>query len=183
MTRLFACGQYEANYDAVLFGDAGADFIAGDGYQGNNLGAYTPIERHGNDLLIGGAGADILVGQGGDDELLGGDDDDHLWGDDASLVDTPASIHGSDHLDGGAGNDELVGNGQADSLLGGTGNDTLWGDDSTLPLSEQGDDHLDREPGNDIGANVNIAAYGVGLLDKEEVRRPPANDERFEDAA
>jgi Ca2+-binding RTX toxin-like protein len=81
----------------VLFGDAGADFIWGDGFQGSEASVFTPLERHGNDILVGGAGNDALVGQGGDDELYGGSEDDALWGDDPSLIDTPASVATSAH--------------------------------------------------------------------------------------
>jgi Ca2+-binding RTX toxin-like protein len=136
----------------VLFGDAGADFIWGDGFQGSEASVFTPLERHGNDILVGGAGNDALVGQGGDDELYGGSEDDALWGDDPSLIDTPASAHGNDYLDGGDGADELTGGGKDDTLFGGAGNDKLWGDGGRageVPLDVQGQDYLDGEDGND----------------------------------
>jgi trimeric autotransporter adhesin len=148
-----------ADHD-VLLGQEGNDNIRGDGTQpvdGVYYGNYTPLARHGNDVIGGGAGNDTLVGQGGDDELYGGADDDNLWGDDNDLVEAPAAIHGADYLDGGDGTDKLVGGARGDELFGGEGNDSLWGDGGNqetsdrnyLQPSQHGADYLDGEGGND----------------------------------
>jgi Ca2+-binding RTX toxin-like protein len=147
------------NHD-VLLGQEGNDNIRGDGTQpvdGVYYGNFTPLERHGNDVIGGGAGNDTLVGQGGDDELYGGLDDDKLWGDDNDLVEAPATIHGADYLDGGDGTDELVGGARGDELFGGEGNDSLWGDggnqetrdEDYLQPEHHGADYMDGEGGHD----------------------------------
>jgi trimeric autotransporter adhesin len=148
-----------ADHD-VLLGQEGNDNIRGDGTQpvdGVYYGNYTPLARHGNDVISGGAGNDTLVGQGGDDELYGGADDDNLWGDDNDLAEAPVTIHGADYLDGGAGTDKLVGGARGDVLFGGEGNDSLWGDGANQETTDpnylrpesHGADYLDGEGGND----------------------------------
>ena len=134
----------------ILFGDDGNDYLWGDGIQGNYL-TYTPIDKHGNDILVGGAGDDQLVGQGGDDELYGGADNDRLVGDDDNYTNTLATMHGNDYLDGGDGNDTLIGGGGDDELFGGKNDDRLFGDnrDAGLPIALHGRDYLDGEEGND----------------------------------
>ncbi|MBI2732967.1 MAG: hypothetical protein HYX44_06630 [Aquabacterium sp.] len=143
-----------AESDAI-FGNDGADSLWGDGYQDGNLYSnvvYTPLEQHGNDTLVGGAGMDQVVGQGGDDELYGGAGNDLLLGDDDNYTNTLANIHGSDYLDGGDDNDTLIGGGRDDELFGGKGDDRLFGDnfDKDLPIELHGNDYLDGEDGDDF---------------------------------
>ena len=68
---------------SVLFGDAGADRLAGGG---------------GRDRLYGGSGPDVLRGEGGADALFGGPGDDLLLGG-----------SGTDQLNGGPGSNRLRG--------------------------------------------------------------------------
>lgn len=139
-----------------LFGDAGGDRIYGDGSADTKTVFYTPGERHGKDVISGGAGNDTLLGQGNDDEVYGGAGNDKIWGDDRSNADTPPRSHGEDHLDGGDGDDTLIGGAWSDEILGGTGDDKLYGDagpidpKNPLPVQYHGDDHLDGGEGNDL---------------------------------
>jgi len=154
--------------DDYLSGDAGDDLIKGDGPQGTDTAVFTPWDKHGDDILLGGAGRDWLGGQGGDDELYGDDGDDWLWGDDSDVAETPFLYHGDDYMDGGAGNDQLVGGGGDDVGYGGDGDDKLWGDGSTygeIKTEEQGQDYLDGEDGDDQiagGGNDDMLFGGAG---------------------
>ena len=151
--------------DDLLAGNAGDDYIFGDGTQRVDPVLYTPLDRHGDDSLLGGAGNDVLIGQGGDDELYGGDGNDRLWTDDQDAIETPFSYHGDDYADGGAGDDEIVGGSKDDTLFGGTGNDNLWGDGaraSEVDVATQGKDYLDGEDGDDYleGGGNNDELFG-----------------------
>lgn len=137
--------------DDTLFGDGGNDTILGgdgaDHIQGDEL-LLSP-DKHGDDMLSGGAGNDVMAGQGGDDVLMGDDGDDQLIGD-ASASDLALAYHGNDQLFGGAGNDLAWGGGGNDTLSGGAGNDRLDGEqgDDTLSGGED-NDHLFGGAGND----------------------------------
>lgn len=73
-----------------------------------------------------------------------------------------ASAHGDDHMEGGDGADMMARGGGDDEMDGGAGNDQLQSDD--------------------VGANLDIGAHGMVLLDGG-IRGLPAIDERFEEAA
>ncbi len=140
----------------ILSGDAGDDRLEGDGGLLTDYLTYTPLNAHGDDILLGGAGNDTLVGQGGNDMLYGGSDNDRLWGDAEGNASTspnavPGSHHGDDFLDGGTGNDQLAGGGRHDEILGGEGDDIIFGDDEVTRLSglHHGSDLVHAGAGND----------------------------------
>ncbi len=145
----------------LLFGDGGNDRIYGDGPNDASRVTYTPPERHGYDVIVGGAGDDLLLGQGRDDVLFGGADDDVLYGDDRDDANTPVEIHGNDYLDGGSGADKLFGNGGDDILIGGTGDDILVGgagNDTYIYNLGDGIDTL-----YDTRGENNILRFGAGV--------------------
>ena len=88
-----------SNYDDMLIGDEGRNFLQG---------------KNGQDELRGNGGNDQLYGGDGSDKLWGGDNNDSLYGGD-----------GADQLDGGDGNDSLNGEAGADRLDGGEGSDAI----------------------------------------------------------
>lgn len=102
-----------SNYADVIFGDSGANFLAG---------------RAGNDRIEGNEGADIIRGGTGNDILTGGDGTDDIRGGDGNDTITDYSFDGSvDVINGGAGDDQLF-NEQIESggsWDGGDGIDTL----------------------------------------------------------
>ena len=173
----------------TLNGGEGDDFLTGDG----RIFLDVDGSQHGQDLLLGGAGADTLIGGGNSDVLEGGADDDMLFGDvDFRSANVQQSLYGQnialnqrgdDYLDGGAGNDYLLGDAGSDILLGGSGNDDLFGDDlayagSTYTISgdAHGKDTLDGGEGDDqiigggnddvlLGGSGNDKLYGDGAQD------------------
>ncbi|MFM9111193.1 MAG: calcium-binding protein, partial [Prochlorococcaceae cyanobacterium] len=140
----------------VLFGDQGDDRISGDGLLPATYLSHTPIARHGDDLILGGAGNDAIEGQGGNDLLYGGEDNDRLYGESQSNGPSdihwiPAEHHGDDYLDGGAGDDQLTGGGGSDELIGGAGADFIDGDDvpERLHGTYHGNDRISAGDGDD----------------------------------
>ena len=117
--------------DDLIYGFDGNDTISGDNPD-------TPIERSGNDTLLGGRGFDRVRGRGGNDVLVGQPDDDLLFGD-----------LGNDVVYGSPGNDVLYGdnNNVLSEPLGVTGEDKF-----VLKGGEGIDLVRDFELGNDIFA-------------------------------
>jgi trimeric autotransporter adhesin len=157
----------------LLFGNDGDDLIRGDGNGtlpegyfdedgwhnanedldgGSRFRWWTAAERHGDDVIDGGAGNDRLFGQGADDQLNGGEGNDWIAGDDTNPAMTPVDVHGSDLINGDSGNDTILGGGASDYLFGGDGSDVMHGDDvdvARLPGDSHGDDELDGGAGSD----------------------------------
>ncbi|MDX5402453.1 MAG: Hint domain-containing protein, partial [Rhodobacterales bacterium] len=92
----------------ILYGEAGADSLAGDA---------------GNDQLYGGSGNDTLSGGLGADQLFGGTGNDSLLGDAGN--DLLNGGTGTNQLFGGDGNDTFVGGAGADAMSGGAGMDFI----------------------------------------------------------
>jgi Ca2+-binding RTX toxin-like protein len=138
-----------------LYGDAGADLIAGDNasltvvadpadatrvthgrdFAGMyrvellDLGLTPTAGTSGGDVIEGGAGDDVAYGQGGNDRIKGNDDDDYLEGG-----------PGVDWVEGNHGDDDLVGG--SSTPLSGTGDATSGQPDT--------DDALFGGPGDDV---------------------------------
>jgi Ca2+-binding RTX toxin-like protein len=173
----------------LLLGNDGDDVIRGDGNatlpggyfdeegwhnstEDSDGGArfrwWTAAERHGDDVIAGGAGNDRIFGQGADDQLNGGEGNDWISGDDTDPAMTPIDVHGSDWIDGDSGNDTLLGGGASDNLFGGDGDDLMHGDDADvarLPAESHDADEMDGGAGSDWmfgdGAS-DVLSGGVG---------------------
>jgi uncharacterized repeat protein (TIGR01451 family) len=111
---------------AILFGDAGNDYLYG---------------AKGADGLEGGSGTDRLFGGSGNDTLCGGDGNDFVYGQQGN--DFAGGDAGNDKVFGEGGNDFLLGNDGNDHLFGGIGNDRMYG--------QAGNDQVFGEAGSDIG--------------------------------
>ncbi|HEY0638118.1 MAG TPA: calcium-binding protein [Pseudonocardiaceae bacterium] len=146
----------------ALFGDGGADLLAGDNAVltvVSDPAATTPVTRNrgfarghavtlldlgltpaagvsGADLMSGGSGADVLYGQAGSDRVRGDGEDDHAEGG-----------PGIDWIEGDGGADDLVG-GSSTPLTGSSGG----GDATGQP---DGDDALWGGPGDDVALGDN----------------------------
>lgn len=144
-------------YGFTQFGD----IYSGDVFMADDPVVYSelPVDLHGNDVLVGGAGDDDIYGNAGHDLLQGGSGRDYLHGDDNILEqqsiggndrlfgdgdnDHLLGGFGDDYLDGGDDNDVLRGGMGRDSLFGGVGNDRLFGDDgSDVLYGNAGMDYL-----------------------------------------
>jgi len=164
---------YGSDFDDVLTGDGGANYLIGFG------GADTIDGGAGNDLIRGGAGADTLIGGAGTDtvqyegsasgvtvdlslaaqQISGGDAAgdilsgfENLSGSDFGDVLTGDSarnfligLDGDDTIDGGDGYDVIRGGAGADILIGGAGSDVL------------------QYAGSTSGVTVNLAVDAAGL--------------------
>jgi Ca2+-binding RTX toxin-like protein len=135
-----------SEYNDVLVGDDGFNYLAGGGGNDTLLGGEAI------DDLYGGEGTDTLKGGGGSDHLFGGDDGDYLYGE-----------NGSDDLNGGDGNDHLSGGDGSDSLSGGKGGDYLSGGDGSDDLS--GGSGTDILIGGAGGDTFHFDAWNV-VIDK-----------------
>ena len=125
--------------------------------------AMVGIQRTGDDVLNGDAGADALWGGDGDDRLSGGDGGDILNGG-----------AGADTLDGGAGSDSLQGGAGNDRLDGGTGNDRLTGgdgDDVFRFTPREGSDRI-----TDFGNGTDRLEFTSGLLANLEAVKASAHE-------
>jgi Ca2+-binding RTX toxin-like protein len=175
-----------STYDDRLFGDAGANVVAGGASNDTVDGGA------GNDVVSGGIGDDIVRGGAGADALDGGDGVDmadyrgsnsgvtlKLWNNTVSgghgNGDTIANVEGargggyadtfvgSDGVGntfiGGGGNDYLAGLSGYDTLIGESGNDTLDGGAD--------DDLLDGGGGADVligGAGFDTVTYAASTI-------------------
>ncbi len=119
----------------------------------------TEAEKHGDDIINGGAGEDYIEGNGGDDIIYGELGNDIIHGDDFALE---GEFHGNDTLYGGKGSDLIVGHGGKDSLYGNQGDDTIDGDNGELDGQYHGDDLIYGGEGIDAitGNGDNDTIYG-----------------------
>lgn len=126
--------------DDLIYGFDGNDTISGDNPD-------TPIERSGNDTLLGGRGFDRIRGRGGNDIVVGQPDDDLLFGD-----------LGNDVVYGSPGNDVLYGDNT--NVL----SQPLNGKDRFVLRRNEGIDLIrDFELGNDeivLGDPTNFSTLG-----------------------
>ena len=173
-------GARQLDDEDRLFGDAGADVIAGDNASvvrptqgsawatdpltvGNkrtvtlwDTGRTADPDWSGNDLILGGDQRDRLFGQDGNDTVKGGPDDDFLEGN-----------QGGDLLEGNAGEDDLIGGSRSDSVLdggdvihGGAGADVAIGDNGVI----------DRKPVlTKAEGSYYYATYQVGITSQRFV--------------
>ncbi len=143
-----------SNFDDVLVGDDGGNFLQGNG---------------GNDSLSGGVGQDNLHGGDGNDTLRGGDQEDYLvggagndsidggangtFGDNVSYFDSTSGVEvdlaaGFTADDGLGGQDTLA---NVEHVEGSQHDDTLSGDGVTNWFRPgAGDDHVDGRGGLDV---------------------------------
>jgi putative Ig domain-containing protein/cadherin-like protein/peptidase M10/serralysin-like protein len=128
--------EIEVTGDLVLYGDYGANAIAG------HRGDDTVNGRNGNDTLTGGIGRDVLRGQDGNDLLQGG--------------------NGGDKLQGGDGNDTLIGGFGRDVYRGGDGDDVFVYDFGDIPAGPPRESIRDFVHGDDVIDLSSIDANGAG---------------------
>ena len=141
--------------DDQVFGDAGADSVAGgkgnDVVDGGADADNNVVGGPGADVVTGGDGNDGFVAGGpGDDTVSGGNGDDDVYGD--CNGGCGVGSDGNDIVNGDAGNDSVNGEGGSDVVHGGDGNDDVEGDYSN---NQNGNDQLFGDAGND-------SLYGKG---------------------
>jgi len=129
-------GAAGSDFDDVITGDRGANYLAGRDGDDKIYGG------HGLDVIEGDAGRDVLFGEAGADEIAGGDGADRICGG-----------GGDDSVDGGAGADAIMGDAGADVLDGGADNDRLFGGSGDdILIGGDGADFLDGSGGADVYA-------------------------------
>ena len=160
---------YGANFDNILNGGAGIDYL--EGYAGND----TLYGGSGGDILSGGAGNDYLDGREGNDQLYGGAGDDALFG--LTGIDILNGDAGDDVLNGEADDDYLYGGLENDTLSGGAGNDNLYGGDGDDALNGgERTDILNGTAGNDIMNGEGGGDYLYGGLGNDTLNGGTEND-------
>ncbi|WP_432944824.1 calcium-binding protein [Kribbella sp. CA-253562] len=110
----------------------------------------------GNDLVCGQEGVDTLRGGGDADKVFGGSDGDVLYGD--AGLDQVFGNTGDDVGYGGTEADVVEGNNGKDWITGGAGNDLLYGGTRAAGRTDNGDDDLSGDVGDDrlIGDNGTV---------------------------
>ncbi|WP_344217891.1 calcium-binding protein [Kribbella sancticallisti] len=133
-----------------IAGGAGIDTVSAGG--ANDLAELAG----GNDLACGQQGKDTLRGGGDDDRLWGGTETDVLYGD--AGLDQAFGNAGDDVAYGGTEADVVEGNNGKDWATGGAGNDLLYGGTRAEGRTDNGEDDLYGDLGNDrlIGDNGTV---------------------------
>jgi putative Ig domain-containing protein/peptidase M10/serralysin-like protein/cadherin-like protein len=128
--------EIEVTGDLLLYGDAGANALAG------HRGDDTVNARAGDDTITGGMGGDVLRGQAGDDYIAGG--------------------NAGDKLQGGDGNDTLVGGFGRDVYRGGDGDDVFVYETGDVAGGPPRESIRDFVHGDDLIDLSSIDANGAG---------------------
>ncbi|WP_433014887.1 calcium-binding protein [Kribbella sp. CA-294648] len=133
-----------------ILGGAGIDTVSAGG--ANDLAELAG----GNDLACGQQGKDVLRGGGDADRLWGGAENDVLYGD--AGLDQAFGNTGDDVAYGGTEADVIEGNNGKDWATGGADNDLVYGGSRAAGRTDNGDDDLYGDTGNDrlIGDNGTV---------------------------